>query len=60
LFDIAKNSTPEEINKLISEFQKMPAVKEFTEKIPDFNVIFTEVLPSIIKTVDKQEFLNNL
>lgn len=60
LFDIAKNSSPEELNKIINEFSDYPQIKDIINKIPDFKIIFSELLPTIIETIDKETFINSL
>jgi len=60
LFDIAQTSSPEELQKIINEFSTLPQIKEITEQVPDFNIIFTEILPSAVDTIDKEDFIANL
>ncbi len=60
LIDISQNSTKEEIKQYIEEFKNLPEIKELLDNNNDLNLLFTDVLPNIANTLDKEEVSNNL
>lgn len=56
LFDSWNNKTEEEIKKQIWELKWLKEVSKLFEKIPDLENIFSQILPNIIKTTDKEVF----
>jgi len=60
LIDMSQNSSKESFDNYLEEFQKVPQIKNMLESFPDLENIFINILPSIVNSLDKEEFLGLL
>lgn len=54
LIDVAKNQDEVKLKSYINEFKNIPKIKEYIEKVPEFDKIF-DLFISLLKTLDKNE-----
>lgn len=54
LIDVAKTSDDTKLKSYINEFKNIPKIKEYIDKVPEFDKIF-DLFISLLKTLDKNE-----
>lgn len=54
LIDIAKTGNDDRLKSYINEFKNIPKIKEYIDKVPEFDKIF-DLFISFLKTLDKNE-----
>lgn len=59
LIDIAKTQDEAKLKSYINEFKNIPKIKEYIDKIPEFDKIF-DMIVSLVKTLDKNQLFSAL
>lgn len=59
LIDIAKTQNEAKLKSYINEFKNIPKIKEYIDKVPEFDKIF-DMIVSLVKTLDKNQLFTAL
>lgn len=60
LIDLSRDSSEEEIQSYINEIKNISKLKKIFKIIPDLEKILTELIPSIIKWLDKDKLISQI